>query len=189
MNSTSSSHAPLPMFLAASLLPAQIQITAARTPGGEVTMNFKQGGHLSAITGRPFSALDSLEQTLRDGTHVLIKSDPVYRDAMGRTRTEGRQIPRRDGCRFRVHRDCRSRRWPYVLDPAHEIAHRIHVAVSVHPSPAPRPCLAGKPVAGSLAGNIATLNENLGAKIIDSLTVCGTRTTLTYPPGQCDVRQ
>jgi hypothetical protein len=103
---------------------------------------------------------------------------------MGRTRTESRQFLSETGTFFEyVEIVDPVDGLQYVLDSAHEIAYRIHVKVSVHASAAPQPCLAGKPMAGSLAGNIATLNEGLGSKIIDGLAVCGRRTTLTYPAG------
>ena len=185
MNLRSSSCGALLIFVAASWLPAQIQITAMRTPGGEVTLHFTQGNsRLSAIAGRPYSALDSLEETLATGTHVLIKSDPIYRDEMGRSRTERRQFLAETGTFFEyVEIVDPVNGLQYVLDPAHDIAYRIHVALSVHASAAPPPCPVGKPMSGSTAGNIATLNEGLGTKIIDGLAVCGQRTTLTYPAG------
>jgi hypothetical protein len=45
-----------------------------------------------AITGMPYAAVDTLTRILPDGTQQPIKADRIYRDSMGRTRSEQKQI-------------------------------------------------------------------------------------------------
>src|SRR5580698_2803481 len=151
MNLSWFSYGALLISLAPFSLSAQIQIAAARDSSGDVTLTFRQGNHLSTVTGRPFSAVDSLEQTLRDGTHVAMKSDPIYRDSKGRTRTESRAFLAVTGKYFQyVEIVDPVDGLQYVLDPGHDIAYRMHVAVSARASAEARPCPAGKPSTGSL---------------------------------------
>jgi hypothetical protein len=92
------------------------------------------------ITGAPYSAeeVDENQQTLADGTHItqLMPTVKKYRDSMGRTRTERQpfngaitsgsqhlELP------MLVEIEDPVAHFQYVLDPEHNMAHRVEIKV------------------------------------------------------------
>jgi len=158
------------------------------------------------VTGQPYSAEQVMEhaQTLLNGTHIDQKREMslMYRDSEGRTRTErsmfmGLAKPngtKGPGLRL-VHIYDPVAGYSYTLDPQKHIAHRFTVPI---PSESPKqvrtegilmPVPTARPAAGKPAGEAAPMQsrqikrESLGTKVIDGLTVDGTRMTITTPEG------
>jgi hypothetical protein len=140
------------------------------------------------VAGAPFSGQMSVEtvRTLANGSHLTrpIRLQPmIYRDAMGRTRTDpemtqlgsnvGPQISRLAEISDSVAG------YRYIIDDFHKIAHRMTACV--------RALSAGGPAAGPppavAARGVTMTTDQLGTQVMSGVTVTGTRQTTTFPPG------
>jgi len=165
--------------LALAQLSVQYNPDSSGTPTG-LTIEVK-GDSPIAITGMPYSAIETLTSTLPDGTQQPIKADRIYRDSMGRTRSERPQIGRPFTLVEVIDPVAGYR---YVLDPENKFAHRMPVHVESRAGNGPRPCytpLLSRPTA--LGNGVVATNEPLGASVIEGVSVCGMRTIFTYPAG------
>jgi hypothetical protein len=165
---------------------AQMQVVVSAPRGEPVTLTFKPGAvRLSSIAGRPYSATETLEQTLPNGTHMRISSTPLDRDSFGRMRTQHMQLIPEAATEFLVIEILDPvAGYQYVLDPPHQTAHRVAVSIATVAAPkTPRPCAAGRPSVSTMRDGITATNESLGSRTIEGVGACGNRTTLTYPPG------
>jgi hypothetical protein len=168
-------------------LPALAEMSVAvSAPRGEpVKLTFKPpAGRLSSITGRPYAATETLEETLPNGTHLLLSSTVLARDSMARMRTE-RTISGATGFLVIEIQDPVAG-YLYVFDPPHQTAHRVAASIATYAAPKmPRPCPAG-PEGKTFAGmhdGITSTNESLGRRDIQGVSACGERITQTYPAG------
>jgi hypothetical protein len=173
--------------------------------GSTFTYNFPPGSMVSVVTGAPYSGQNtsSRVQTLADGTHLTqpASTQPMmYRDSMGRTRTErnmftppviaGRQVPPPPPNPIEIEDPVAG--YHYVLDPVNRVAHRVAVQTrSVRPmNAANAAAMAASPGMGAALsaprtmpnGQIMT-TEMIGTQTLFGLTAMGTRSTITYPVG------
>lgn len=157
---------------------------------------------MTAIDGAPYSAEEVVEsvQTLADGTHITqtMATTKVYRDSLGRTRTERPLLRGPIGMRPNAPspeltlveiRDPVAQAW-YVLDVQNKVAHRQAL-----PAPGPRSVrsrvatAAAGPMRPNAAGQTTgvagprTTTEKLGAQMIEGVLAEGTRHTATVPVG------
>jgi hypothetical protein len=114
------------LFLCAFSL-CQVSSSVSTGPNGvHGTMNFYPPNHrVTAIAGAPYSAdtIDEHVQTLEDGTHVAqtFPTTKVYRDSMGRTRTE------RSAMRGAMERRANRPESPIVVEITDPVAHLRYV--------------------------------------------------------------
>jgi len=162
-----------------------MQVVASAPRGEPITLKFKPATRLSSISGRPYSATDTLEQILPNGTHMAISSTQLYRDSLGRMRTERMQAIPDAATEFLVIEILDPvDGYQYVLDPPHQTAHRIAISVIARPAPKTLlPCPSGRPSVSNLRDGITATSESLGLRIIEGVATCGRRTTLICPPG------
>jgi len=166
--------------------PAQMQVVVSAPRGEPITLTFKPGGgRLSSITGRPYSATETLEQSLPNGTHIVMASTQISRDSVGRMRTERTEwIPQSPTGFPVIEITDPVAGYRYVLDPPHQTAHRLAVSIPVSAAPkTPRPCQMGRPTASNMHDGITAIHESLGSRMIEGVSACGDRTTMTYPAG------
>lgn len=167
-----------------------------RGPGGR---EFGPGGPQKTVTGQPYSAMETTQftQTLANGNQITRNEQTqVYRDGMGRVRTETTMT--RPGAGGQSTQG--SRTMVTIFDPVEGSMTRLDSlrmtadktmlgtgGANGNPSrrgPPPngsgRPENRGRP-AGATAPQV--LREDLGSRTIGSLTATGTRTTMTIPAG------
>jgi len=138
------------------------------------------------VTGAPYSGAQVSErvQTLVDGTHLTSKFAPtkVYRDSVGRTRTERHIFASAPDSAIVVEIiDPVARvKYTYTLDAVDKVAHRQRL-------------VSAKPATGTPAARSASMkaqpaesrpemsNEELGTRTIEGILAEGTRRTVTYP--------
>jgi len=190
-----------------------------------VTMHFRaESFSEQTITGAPYSAeeTDENQQTLADGTHItqVMPTVKKYRDSMGRTRTERRpfngaiasgsehlELP------TLVEFEDPVAHFRYVLDPEHNIAHRVEIRAredrshrsesgTVQSGSGETVAVNGKPGSGTAAAAAAPIkartaarsaaedalhpkssSENLGTETMEGVIVEGRRRTTTWPTG------
>jgi hypothetical protein len=138
---------------------------------------------LTTIAGRPYSAIESLDRILPNGTRMAGSSAPVARDSMGRTRVERVQyIPGAPANFAFIEILDPVAGYQYVLDPLHQSAHRMASSISAV-APHKSPCREDSPWVSSLKDGVVATSDWLGSRNIEGIEACGERTTLTYPPG------
>jgi hypothetical protein len=71
----------------------------------------------------------------------------------------------------------------YVLDPERKLAHRMPVHVRSRAGNGPHWCYTNSFGPHTLDNDVITKTETLGSRIIEGVSVCGEKTTLTYPAG------
>jgi hypothetical protein len=165
-----------------------VSVTGAGSSGGvrrfEATFDGPLGIPIPAITGAPFSAERTGEQTqtLTDGTHINHTGPSVrlFRDSAGRTRSErstsmGRQS---DPGIVIVEISDPVAGYQYALDTVNRIAHRLK-----SPAAPPPPASAVVPNPNPNPNPPQFVRESLGSQTMDGLLVDGTRTTTTIPVG------
>jgi hypothetical protein len=165
---------------------AQIQVVISAPRGEPVTLTFKpRTGGLSSIAGRPYSATETLERTLPNGTHMPISSTQLDRDSMGRMRTQRLQLIPEAAAEFLVIEILDPvAGYQYVLDPPHQTAHRVAASIAIFAAPkTPRACVVTRPSVSTMHDGITATNEWLGLRNIEGVGACGDRITLTYPAG------
>lgn len=162
--------------------------------GGSFVYTFRFGScfAVEVLTGAPYSGHGTAEtvRTLQDGTHLTQPSmaqPMIYRDSMGRTRTERSPA----GPMLAPGGTARPSQpvvpeindpvagYHYVLDSVNHVAHRVKVLPrNMQPPPA-----AMIPPSRTLPNGMTLTTESLGTQTMFGLTVNGTRQTTTYPPG------
>jgi hypothetical protein len=167
------------------------------------TYNFNKDATVFAITGAPYAGRMSIQsvRTLANGTHLTqqpFEQPMTYRDSMGRTRTESRMQPApMIGGAVKAQPQIANlpeivdpvAGYRIILDPVHQIAHRIPIQVRQNQAPnATRAVLPAQrlvnPLPARLRDDGATVtNEDLGTQTIFGVTAIGHRTTTTYPVG------
>ena len=165
---------------------AQMQVVISAPRGEPVTLTFKpRTGGLSSIAGRPYSATETLERTLPNGTHMPISSTQLDRDSMGRMRTQRLQLIPEAAAEFLVIEILDPvAGYQYVLDPPHQTAHRVAASIAIFAAPkTPRACVVTRPSVSTMHDGITATNEWLGLRNIEGVGACGDRITLTYPAG------
>jgi hypothetical protein len=185
-----------------SILAALSPLALAQAPGGmpppppieghAMFMLAEFGGASKVVADKPFSALETLTstQTLADGNRIVRKVESkTWRDAQGRIRREP-QTAGPDGRRPPVMIIDPAAQTAFMLDEEAKIAYKLAPpgqggrsrhgpppeGESRHP---PEGARAGGP--GKFAGE--PVKESLGTKVVDGMTVEGTRTTRTIPAG------
>jgi hypothetical protein len=158
---------------------------------------------VSPVIGAPYSGeeINEIVRTLADGTHVTraLPGVKVYRDSMGRTRTEQPMGP--DGLIIIEILDPVAHA-KYILDAQHKVAHRQELPAASADVPASRAvALHGTAssigstdaggegsrllvrVAGDGTSRPQMTNEKLGTQMIEGVLTEGTRSTITWPVG------
>jgi hypothetical protein len=180
-------------------------ITSSRSDnnGQTFTYKFPKGATVFVTTGAPYAGRTSSQtiRTLANGTHLTQQSfdQPMtYRDTMGRTRTdlEKTRTPEMMPAAAAANFPPQIMRLPeitdpvagyrIILDPVHQIAHRV--AVQARQNQAPNPNVTARIAANQMPARTredgATVkSENLGTQAIFGVTAIGQRTTTTYPVG------
>ena len=160
-----------------------------------MTYNLPQLPRGQPLTGAPYTGQMSNEsvRTLANGTHLTqpVRSSPMmYRDSMGRTRSDTLMMAPRPGTTTpHINRlaeiDDPVAGYRYILDDYHKVAHRIvpckRSPPAARPAPMPNPTLASNPGPLRMGGNSET--EDLGTQTMFGVTVTGVRNTTTFPPG------
>jgi len=150
----------------------------------------------AVVAGAPYSAepVSEIVQTLEGGAHITrtAPSRKIYRDAVGRTRTESylnsppapapSQNPRPLGPLL-VEIDDPAARVFYVLDAQRKIAHRGVLPVSTAPPSDPPEShdlmlIGVNPPDGSVV-----TSADLGSQIVEGVLAQGRRITATWPAG------
>jgi hypothetical protein len=178
-------------------------MTSSRSDGKTQTFtySFPKGATVFAVTGAPYAGRMSSQtiRTLANGTHLTQQAfdQPMtYRDTMGRTRTdlEKMRTPDMPGM---ANIQPQIMRLPeitdpvagyrIILDPVHQIAHRVAVQARQNQAPNPNAAaarMAANPMPARTSDNgTTTKNENLGTQTIFGVTAIGQRNTTTYPIG------
>lgn len=149
------------------------------------------------VTGAPYSG-QSTTQSVQTGANGLRLNQPsisappmMYRDSAGRTRTDARMgpvgLPGTQRPQSLAQIDDVVAGYRIILDPVHQIAHRI--AYCTPQPPAGRGAAGGSGRIGTgvvLPIQIGAANvqvEQLGTQTISGVTVTGQRRTSTFPPG------
>jgi hypothetical protein len=155
-----------------------------------MTYNLPQLPH-PALAGAPYTGQTSYEsiRTLANGTHLTQParlSPMMYRDSMGRTRTDAMTMPPRPGTTTpQINRlaeiDDPVAGYRYILDDYHKVAHRIVPCKRSPPAARVQPVPASNPGPARMGGNSET--EDLGTQTMFGVTVTGVRNTITFPPG------
>jgi hypothetical protein len=141
------------------------------------------------FAGTPYSGQQTGQtvRTLANGTHLTQPANiqpMMYRDSMGRTRTDPATMPPQPGTNKtpRVTRLAEINdpvaRYRYIIDDFHQIAHRIPTC---KPSP-PATRVLNQAVSPRPTG-ITNSTEDLGTQTMFGVTVTGQRSTTTFPPG------
>jgi hypothetical protein len=148
----------------------------------------------TVVAGAPYSAepVSEIVQTTEGGAHITraAPSRKIYRDAVGRTRTEGcfsdlgppSRYPRPQGPLL-VEIDDPAAGVFYVLDAQLKIAHRGVLPVSTAPPSDPPEShdlmlIGVNPPDGSVVKT-----EDLGSQIVEGVLAQGRRITATWPAG------
>jgi len=137
------------------------------------------------VTGAPYSAVEvrTTQQTLANGTVIQHQQQTtVYRDSMGRTRTEMTMTrPNGQSVTRVVVRD------PVAgvirnIDPQHQTVHEMAIRPA---SSATQSGTATRPRRGPMnrTGNASAQTENLGVQTVNGLNATGTRMTRTIAAG------
>jgi hypothetical protein len=152
----------------------------------------------TVVAGAPYSAepVSEIVQTLEGGAHVTraAPSRKIYRDAVGRTRTESylihfaepapSQNPRPLGP-LMVEIDDPTARVFYLLDTQRHVAHRGALPVSADPPTALTDAydalLVG--VNPQAPGQAVVTSADLGSQIVEGVLAQGRRITATWPTG------
>jgi hypothetical protein len=168
------------LLLSAPAALAQWSVTVNASPGKPVTLTFEsRTAPPTAITGRPFSAVETSDTLLPDGSHFAPRSTPVCRDSQGRTRSERVQegftvievIDPVEGFR-------------YLLDTEHRVAHRIPVKVASRAaSTKTYPCSRVIEGTSIVKPGIAVTTTSLGNCIVEGIAACGEKRQWTYDAG------
>jgi len=197
---------------------AQTSISATSTAvGPSGTMHFGAPPQFRGTTGAPYSGeqVNETVQTLVDGTHITrtMPATKIYRDSLGRTRTERPMFAGPVGLRQNVAdapiiieitdpvAQCR-----YTLDTQHKVAHRQELGAA-RPANITATTVGGGGGGGSTPGivrgdfgnlpavTMATngqmtdivrpqmTTEKLASQTIEGVLVEGTRQTTTWPVG------
>jgi hypothetical protein len=142
----------------------------------------------TTYSGAPYSAkrVNTATQIRADGTRVpQNRTANFYRDQAGRNRTE-QQAAFRDSPYITTIMDpilgCE-----YVLDPGNKIAHRL-IGVHIDTMPVPQSGNGSRiaenlPPAAVESNSIDVHTQDLGSRTMQGLSVRGTKTTTTWPPG------
>lgn len=168
------------------------------------------GGIVTGIKDRPFSAdiINETDQSLADGNHIHREvHGKIFRDAQGRTRQEMQLSAFQDDLRHNLIAIQDPLAGIYVhLDPENKVATLYAYGPLGVGTPVPAAASAGnatpqamvappvlaipnvrtRSVHGVAAGNFGAPKrevEQLGTKVIEGLTVTGTRRTNTTPAG------
>lgn len=146
---------------------------------------FAGGPNAAPVTDAPYSAVEvrTSQQTLANGTVIQHQQQTqVYRDSMGRTRTE-LTMTRPDGQTFTrvVVRD------PVAgvmleIDPQHQTVHQMKIRTAAAPSGTTS---TATPRRGPMnrTGNASAQTENLGVQTVNGMNATGTRITRTIAAG------
>lgn len=169
--------------------------------GMTFTYNFPKGATIFATTGAPYSGRTSSQtiRTLANGTHLAQQAfdQPMtYRDTMGRTRTETERMripqgPAAAKIQPQIQRLAEISDpvagYRYILDPVHQIAHRVAVQTRQNQAPnaanAAARAVAMEMPARTRDDGATVKNESLGTQTIFGITAIGQRNTTTYPIG------
>ncbi len=161
------------------------------------TFHFGSCFAMPVVTDAPYSGHNTTqsERTLQDGTHLtqpLMNQPMIYRDALGRTRTErsplgpiGMERQQPAGAPARPAEPVVAEindpvaGYHYVLDPVNHVAHRVKVLSQNTLTSAAAP----GPSSHTLPNGANITSEPLGTQTMFGVTVTGTRNTTTYPPG------
>jgi hypothetical protein len=152
------------------------------------------------IAGAPYSAVEVVEstQTLANGNVISHKSETtIYRDSMGRVRTEVTVTPR--------PRPGQTAETPHTIitihDPVAKVTRELNSATKTgreipmprgrggagagaRPAAATTTPRAGRGTTGTAAANPNVLHETLAMTTINGVQATGTRVTRTVPAGQ-----
>ncbi len=184
-------------------------LTSSRSDnnGTTFTYTFPKVSHcLCRVTGAPYAGRNSSQtiRTLANGTHLTQQSfdQPMtYRDTMGRTRTDLQKsrtpemLPAAAAANFQPQIQRLAEitdpvgGYRIILDPVHQIAHRVAIQARQNQAPNPNGAAAAARVAvnpmpaRTSENGTTTKNENLGTQTIFGVTAIGTRNTVTYPVG------
>jgi hypothetical protein len=168
---------------------------------GSVTVRGPGLQLMRPLVGEPYSAeqVSQHSQTLADGTHILQKRTVarMYRDSRGRTRNERMFYPRpgkakQEAVATLVHIYDPVAGYAYTLDLQRHIAHRIAMElppVKAGVNGAPRrarehnPAHLELPSLSKVRQGHEVTSESLGTKMIEGISVEGTRITITTPAG------
>jgi hypothetical protein len=174
---------------------------SSRGNNNEVTFtyNIPKDATVFSVTGAPYSGHTSSQtvRTLANGTHLTqqaFEQPMTYRDTMGRTRTESRMQPAPPNSKAQPQIGSLPEiidpvaGYRYILDPVHQIAHRVVVqarqnqAVSAtSPAAAARMAVTQPPRTRDDGATVQT--ESLGTQTMFGIPVTGRRITTTYPVG------
>ncbi len=167
--------------------------TDATASTATITMNLESGFPLPVVTGAPYSGRQTMKsvQTLADGTRLAREMPSemvIYRDSLGRVRTEQEAFPGAIGLKPRVSftlveiQDAVGG-YRYLLDSVNRVAHRVPVQFRVVrvASAAPPSRTSSEP--RTLPDGTIARSESLGTQVMFGVTVVGGRSTLTYPAG------
>jgi len=179
-----------------------VEITnRAGVVAGSVTLRGPGLQLMRPLAGEPYSAeqVSQHSQTLTDGTHIQQKRmvARMYRDSEGRTRTERIFYPlprkaKQEAVATLVHIYDPIAGYAYTLDLQRHIAHRIAmelppVKASVNGAPgrarAHNPEHVEIPSLSKVRQGHEVNSESLGTKMIEGVSVEGTRITITTPAG------
>jgi len=162
----------------------------AAAQGAEYRASYREpSGWMGAATkGAPYSAdqVTEFSQTLADGTRITRPtiSQTIYRDSLGRTRTE-RAVQARSNLSpgepgiVEIYDVVASYR--YVLDPVNKVAHRSVIPPRPPPPPMRRP--AGVPRPAPPKPDLEATTESLGTQVVEGLTCEGRLNKTTTPVG------
>jgi hypothetical protein len=165
------------------------------------TYNYPPGETVFATANAPYSGHMSSQtvRTLQNGVHLNMQMNDqpmIYRDSLGRTRTDATMSQGPMIARAAANFKPRIQRLPeisdpiagfrYVIDDANRVAHRISIRMSQNQA-GTRAGLVSRPTAQAIPhimeNGVATSSESLGTQSMFGITVTGQRTTTTYPPG------
>jgi hypothetical protein len=163
-------------------------------------MGMGRGGEMAArtVAGAPYSAVEVTEstQTLPNGNVISRTTQSnVYRDGMGRVRTET-TLPQRGQTAGQTPRTFISIHDPVAgvsreLDTEAKVSREMALprfqGRGVNAAPGgrgPRPDLATRPNRGGAAADPNVLTESLPAQTVNGVLATGTRVTRTIPAGQ-----
>jgi hypothetical protein len=174
---------------------------AARPNPGESVFTFssRPGMNMPAMTRAPYS-VETISQTVRTQFGgALATQQPQatttanYRDSMGRTRVDraqggggtfspnGSSTPQQPIVLPDINDPVAGYR--YILDPVHQIAHRMVIATRrINPAQVtPVSVPAMPPTSQTMPNGMTFTMESLGTKMIDGILAMGTRNTTTMP--------
>ena len=169
---------------------AQVTTSAATVVNGMGTMHFGPAPPFRATTGAPYSGdqVNETVQTLVDGTHITrtMPATKIYRDSLGRTRTERPMFRGPVGLGPNVAdapiiieiidpvAQCR-----YTLDTQNKVAHRQELAAS-RPANITATTVGGGGGGGSTSGIVRTSGD-FGNVPVTTMTTNGLMTNLVRP--------